>query len=89
MQQHNLKQLLDAGLCVTVNSDDPAYFGGYIEENLLAVHKFLGLGPQDIYKLCRNAFHAAFLNSKDRNKYLNELDGFVSKFYGREKHAAA
>jgi len=70
--------LLDAGLCVTVNSDDPAYFGGYIEENFAAVQQVHQLDSADIYRLCRNAFEAAFLNSAEKQKYLVELDDFAS-----------
>jgi adenosine deaminase len=80
MKQHNLKQMIDLGLGVTVNSDDPAYFGGYIEENFLALHQAQGLTPEDIYKLARNAFNASFLDQAQKKKYLNELDAFVSKF---------
>jgi adenosine deaminase len=80
MQQHNIKQLLDAGLCVTVNSDDPAYFGGYIEENFSAVQKVHKLDYADIYRLCRNGFKAAFLDSAEKQKYLVELDKFASGF---------
>jgi len=80
MNQHNLKQMLNLGLCVTVNSDDPAYFGGYIEENLRALTEALGLDSQNIYKLSRNAFQASFLNSAEKKKYLDELDEFVTGF---------
>ncbi len=80
MKQHNLKQMIDLGLRVTVNSDDPAYFGGYIEENFLALHQAQGLTSEDIYKLARNAFNASFLDPAQKKKYLNELDAFVSKF---------
>ncbi len=80
MKQHNLKQMIDLGLGVTVNSDDPAYFGGYIEENFLALHQAQGLTSEDIYKLARNAFNASFLDPAQKKKYLNELDAFVSKF---------
>ena len=80
MKQHNLKQLLDLGLCVTVNSDDPAYFGGYIEENFQALHTALGLDYQDMDQLARNAFQASFLAPADKKKYLDELDAFVSGF---------
>ncbi len=80
MKQHNLKQMIDLGLAVTVNSDDPAYFGGYIEENFLALHQAQGLTSEDIYKLARNAFNASFLDQAQKKKYLNELDAFVSKF---------
>jgi adenosine deaminase len=80
MKQHNLKQMMDLGLCVTVNSDDPAYFGGYIEENLRALTEALGLDSQDIYKLSRNAFQASFLNPIEKKKLLGELDEFMSCF---------
>jgi adenosine deaminase len=78
LAQHNLKRLLNLGLCVTVNSDDPAYFGGYIEENLRALVKAQGLNFQDIYRLERNAFQASFLSRAQKHMYLDELDAFVS-----------
>jgi adenosine deaminase len=78
MKQHNLKQMLNSGLCVTVNSDDPAYFGGYMEENLRALTEALGLDAQDIYKLSRNAFQASFLNPTEKKKLLGELDEYMS-----------
>ena len=80
LSQHNLMQMLKLGLCVTVNSDDPAYFGGYIEENLRALHETLGIDSRDIYKLARNAFRASFLDPAEKKKYLTELDEFVSGF---------
>lgn len=76
LEHHNLKRLLDLGLCVTVNSDDPAYFGGYITENYLAVAHGLGLGREDIYRLARNAFIASFLEEPERTHLLEELEGF-------------
>ena len=80
LSQHNLMQMLKLGLCITVNSDDPAYFGGYLEENFRALHKALGLDSKDIYKLARNAFRASFLDPTPKKKYLDELDEFVSQF---------
>ena len=80
LSRHNLIQLLELGLCVTVNSDDPAYFDGYIEENFRALHKHLGINSQDISKLTRNAFQASFLTPAEKKKYLDELDEFVSSF---------
>ena len=80
IRRHNLKQLLDAGLCVTVNSDDPAYFGGYIEENLTAAQQAHLLDRQAIYTVCRNAFNAAFLDSAAKQQYLDELDKFAAGF---------
>jgi adenosine deaminase len=80
LSQHNLIQMLNLGLCVTVNSDDPAYFGGYIEENFRALYEALGIDSQDIYKLARNAFRASFLDPAEKKQYLSELDEFVSGF---------
>ncbi|MCP4407356.1 MAG: adenosine deaminase [Gammaproteobacteria bacterium] len=79
IEQHNLRQLLDLGLCVTVNSDDPAYFGGYIEENYLAVQRALGLGRDDIYRLAKNAFMASFLATQDKAKLVDELDAYMAQ----------
>ncbi len=80
LSRHNILQMLKLGLCVTVNSDDPAYFGGYIEDNFRALHEHLGIDSQDIYKLSRNAFQASFLTPAEKTKYIEELDGFVSDF---------
>ncbi len=76
---HNLKRMLDLGLCVTVNSDDPAYFGGYITENFQAVQKGLHLNQNDVYKLARNSFLAAFLPPERRQELLDELDDYSSR----------
>jgi adenosine deaminase len=74
MEDHNLKQLMDAGLCVTVNSDDPAYFGGYINENFLQVQRALSLDEEDIYTLARNSFIASFLDPKRKEECLAAID---------------
>jgi adenosine deaminase len=80
LNRHNLIELLELGLCVTVNSDDPAYFDGYIEDNFRALHEHLGIDFQVIYKLNRNAFQASFLAPAEKKKYLDELERFVSGF---------
>ncbi len=77
---HNLKQLLDLGLCVTVNSDDPAYFGGYIEENFHAVQRAFHLGTNDIYKLVKNSFRASFISDHEKLKFFDELDDFMNEY---------
>ncbi|CBE70100.1 MAG: adenosine deaminase [Candidatus Methylomirabilis oxygeniifera] len=82
LENHNLKKLLDLGLCVTVNSDDPAYFGGYITENLLASQKALGLTRHDIYALARNAFEASFLRADEKRRFITELDRFMQAHPG-------
>ncbi len=74
INDHNLKQLFDLGLCVTVNSDDPAYCGGYITENFLAIQKAFNLNYNDIYQLAKNAFQATFLNQAEKQKLLDELE---------------
>ncbi|KEQ18896.1 adenosine deaminase [Endozoicomonas numazuensis] len=74
MSEHNLKQMLDKGLCVTVNSDDPSYFGGYINDNFHAAQQGLGLDNQTIYQLMRNSFNASFLEDVHRSEYLARLD---------------
>lgn len=82
LEDHNLKKLLDLGLCVTVNSDDPAYFGGYITENLLASQKALGLTRHDLYMLAKNAFEASFLGAGEKQRFIAELDRFMQAHLG-------
>jgi adenosine deaminase len=78
MREHPLKRMLDRGLRVTVNSDDPAYFGGYVNENYLAATEALGLSRGDIVTLARNSFVAAFLSPAERRHYLDEVDAFLA-----------
>jgi adenosine deaminase len=73
MERHNLGQLLKLGLCVTVNSDDPAYFGGYISENFLAAQQSLGLQRGDIVQLVRNSYRASFLSDAEKTRVQDEL----------------
>ena len=61
--QHNLKRLLDRGLCVTVNSDDPAYFGGYVLANYMAVTQALALSVADLRQLAKNSIEASWLDA--------------------------
>lgn len=78
MEQHNLKRLLDAGLCVTVNSDDPAYFGGYMNENYLAAWQALDLDREAIRQLAHNGIQATFLDSEAKQKLADELDRYCA-----------
>jgi adenine deaminase len=77
IDEHNLPELLDADLCVTINSDDPAYFGGYINENFIAVHEAFNLTREELARLARNSFEAAFLTDAQRRDVLQELDLLV------------
>ena len=79
MENHNLKQMLDAGLCVTINSDDPAYFGGYMNENFLAAQKGLNLSQKDIVEVAKNGFTASFLPQEDIDVHLKSIDDFVAE----------
>ena len=79
MENHNLKQMLDAGLCVTINSDDPAYFGGYMNENFLAAQKGLNLSQKDIVQIAKNGFTASFLPQEDIDVHLKSIDDFVAE----------
>ena len=76
MAEHPLKRMLDAGLCVTVNSDDPAYFGGYVVENYLAAHRELGIGGDGIRRLIGNSFRASFLTAEAKEGFVNEVDSY-------------
>jgi adenine deaminase len=79
LEHHNLKRLLERGLLVTVNSDDPAYFGGYIAENYAATAAALGLSAEDLVSLARNSFNASFLTQEQKSAYLDELSESVAQ----------
>jgi adenosine deaminase len=71
--------MMDKGLFVTINSDDPAYFDGYINDNFLAVQRALALSRKDIYTLARNSFQASFLEETEKKILLKKLDQYVAK----------
>jgi adenosine deaminase len=73
LAQHNLPRLLEAGLMVTVNSDDPAYFGGYLTENLVQLFAATGMGAQQAYELAANSFAASFVAPARRQAWTLEL----------------
>ena len=76
MGDSNLRRLLDEGLAATVNSDDPAYFGGYINDNYLAAFDALPLDVHHARRLAKNSFAAAFLEPERKRAYLAEVDAF-------------
>ena len=80
MKQHNIGKLLDAGLCVTINSDDPAYFGGYINDNFVQTFEATGLTVQHAYVLARNSFEASFAPEVQRQKWIHELKLWFERF---------
>jgi adenosine deaminase len=73
-KDHNLVQLLDAGLAVMVNSDDPAYFGGYMNENFVRMFEALPLTREHAQRLARNSFTSSFLDEQARRRFLDEVD---------------
>ena len=77
IEDHNLKRLLDRGLCVTVNSDDPAYFGGYLLENFMAVQRAFKLTCDEIRRLAANSINASFLATETKEHWLKQIDGFA------------
>ena len=79
MQEHTLKQLLNRGLCITINSDDPAYFGGYLTENFQASQEGLGLTKLELYQLAKNSFEASFLSPTEKEKFYQELEAFMDQ----------
>jgi len=79
LEEHPLKRLLDAGVLVTVNSDDPAYFGGYLVDNLVAVRRALGLRRRDLVRLARNSVEASLLDDVERRRLLAEIDDFAAR----------
>jgi adenosine deaminase len=78
LEAHNIRQLMDEGLCVTINSDDPAYFGGYVSDNLSAVQSAFNLSRHEIARLARNSFRASFLEEQEKEKCYAELDRFMA-----------
>ncbi|MBE7369350.1 adenosine deaminase [Ramlibacter pallidus] len=74
LEQHNLRELLDAGLVATVNSDDPAYFGGYMNANFLQTFAATGLDAHHAYRLARNSFEGSFAEPAARRRYVERLD---------------
>lgn len=73
-----LRQALDAGLLVSVNSDDPAYFGGYLNDNFRAVHAALELSERQLISLARNSFIGSFLDAPDKQRHLQRIERFVA-----------
>jgi adenosine deaminase len=70
LEAHPLRRMLDVGLVATVNSDDPAYFGGYLHDNVAAVTQALGLTAQDVRHLAENSFRASFLPEAEKERHL-------------------
>ena len=77
LKDHNLKKLLNKGLIVMVNSDDPAYFGGYLNTNLIECQMALNLTKEDIKRLVINSFRASFLSEDEKKKWIDQINYLV------------
>ena len=73
LKDHNLKKLLNNGLMVTINSDAPAYFGGYINKNLIECHKALDLSKENIKTLIINSFKSCFLKENNKKEWIRQI----------------
>ncbi len=80
LAEHNLGRLLEAGIVATVNSDDPAYFGGYINQNFTQTFAALGLTAQHAYQLAHNSFEASFIDDALRRQYIDRLNATFETF---------
>ncbi len=80
MEDHVLGRLLEAGVAATVSSDDPAYFGGYLNQNLTEAFAGMGLGGRAAYRVVRNSLEAAFLEPSERALLVERLDAFTATF---------
>jgi len=78
LKEHPLKRMMDKGLKVTVNSDDPAYFGGQVNQNYLEIQKALDLQKEDLIELARNSFAYALISEDLKEKYLKELEEYIA-----------
>jgi len=79
MDRHPLRRMLDLGMRATVNSDDPAYFGGYMNDNFMAVAKHLNLSKEDLIRLSRHAFEGSFASAERKARMLETLDRFAAE----------
>ncbi len=80
LRSHNLKSLLNQGVKVTINSDDPAYFGGYLNQNFQETAQALDLTAQDAYVLARNSFEASFGSAAEKAEWISRLDETFERF---------
>ena len=78
LEEHNLKRLLNRGVRVTINSDDPAYFGGYIGQNYIETAEALGLTRDEVVAIARNSIEATFLDAAAKAALLAEIDAVAS-----------
>ena len=77
MQQHNIRRLLQQGVHVTVNSDDPSYFGGYMNDNFIAIAEALDLSNEELKQLAMHSFEASFIPEAEKEKWINQIRALI------------
>ncbi|SNB70727.1 Adenine deaminase [Kingella negevensis] len=77
MREHNLHRMLQRGVLVTVNSDDPAYFGSYVNDNFVALANAFDLSAAEIAQLCKNSFQATFISDDEKQKWFKQIDDLL------------
>jgi adenosine deaminase len=82
LRKHNFAQMLRRGLFVTINSDDPAYFGGYVGDNYVGTAEALGLTLDEMFRVARNSFSASFLPDADKRRHLEAIDAYAASVRG-------
>lgn len=85
LKKHPLKKMMKKRLLVTINSDDPAYFGGYVNENYAKIAKALSLTKKDLYALAKNSFQASFLKDEEKEVMIKKLDCYMKQNYSLRK----
>ena len=73
MREHNIRRLLQQGVKVTVNSDDPSYFGGYMNDNFIAITQALDLSEDELKQLAINSFEASFISEQDKQQWIEKI----------------
>ena len=74
MAEHNIRRLLQQGVHVTVNSDDPSYFGGYMNDNFIAITKALDLSNAELKQLAINSFEASFISDAEKQTWIKKIE---------------
>jgi adenosine deaminase len=78
LRKHNFAEMLRGGLCVTINSDDPSYFGGYVGDNYVGTARALDLSRDEMFQVARNSFSASFLPEADKQRHLQAIDDYAA-----------
>jgi adenosine deaminase len=80
MKKFPLRAMMEAGLLVTINSDDPAYFGGYINANYKAIAESLDLNIEDLRQLAKNGFQASFASDQNKKQWTKQVDDYCDTY---------